>query len=114
MSNKCRKVLPCIKVIINLSNKDKRFVECNQMASALQLFNFQPAQKVSLVHTEPKKKRKRKVIASVPTGKIVNYTCSGCGKEISIETNAQIQCQHCNNRIVEKLRSKTAVTYNAD
>ena len=84
------------------------------MASALQLFNFQPQQPVALIHTEVKKKRKRKVIAPVPTGQTVNYTCSGCGKEISIETNAPIQCPHCNNRIAEKLRSKTAITYVAD
>jgi DNA-directed RNA polymerase subunit RPC12/RpoP len=109
------KVLQHIKESNSLDNKKKRFLEQrNQMASALQLFNFQPQRTVALVHSEGKKKRKRKVIAQVPTGKVVNYSCSGCEKEISIDTNASIQCPFCNNRIVDKLRSKKAITYNAD
>jgi len=84
------------------------------MASALQLFNFQPQQEtVALVPPEIKKKRKRKVIAPLAKGKLVNYTCSGCEKEITIETNAPVQCPHCNNRIVDKVRSDKAITYDA-
>ena len=84
------------------------------MASALPLFNFQQQkQPVSLIHTELKKKRKRKVIAPVAQGKFVNYTCSGCEREISIETNSAIQCSHCNNRVVDKIRSKKGISYEA-
>lgn len=86
-----------------------------QMASALQLFNFQPqTQAVAVVHTESKKKRKRKVTVSLPKGISVKYNCSKCEAEIAIETNAPVQCPACNNRIVDKLRSKTAITYEAD
>ena len=84
------------------------------MASALQLFNFQQQQPtVSLTHQEVKKKRKRKVIAPVAQGKIVNYTCSGCEQEISIETNSAVQCPQCNNRVVDKIRSKKGISYDA-
>lgn len=83
------------------------------MSNALQLFNFRQTEQV-VVHAEIKKKRKRKDIATIAKGKIVGYICSGCQKEITIETTAQIQCPSCNNRIVDKLRSKEPVTYNAD
>ena len=84
------------------------------MASALQLFNFQqPLQTEIPTLTQPKK-RKRKVIAPVAKGISVNYTCTKCAKEITIDTNSPIQCPHCNNRIVDKLRSNKGITYTAD
>ena len=82
------------------------------MASALQLFNFQ--QPVSEVAVPVQiKKRKRKVIAPVAKGILVKYTCSNCSEEITINTNSAIQCTHCNNRIVDKLRSNKGITYEA-
>ena len=83
------------------------------MASALQLFNFQQQPAVNLVHTEVKKKRKRSVIANVAKGQKVNYICSGCEKEVTVETNAAVQCPDCNNRILDKLRVKESITYDA-
>lgn len=84
------------------------------MSNALQLFNFCQTEQ-SLVHNEIKKKRKRKdTTTAIAKGKIVQYICSGCQKQIAIETTSQVQCPSCNNRIVEKLRSKETVTYTAD
>ena len=86
------------------------------MSDALQLFNFRQTQEeqVNFVHTEIKKKRKRKEVTTIAKGVKVQYICSGCEKQITIETTSQVQCPSCNNRIVDKLRSKKAITYNAD
>ena len=84
------------------------------MASALQLFNFQQPVQNEVLQPTQQKKRKRKVIAPIAKGIPVNYTCTKCAKEITIDTNSVIQCPHCNNRIVDKLRSSSGITSTAD
>lgn len=84
------------------------------MASALQLFNFQQPAQTEVPQPIQQKKRKRKVIAPLAKGIAVNYVCTNCAKEITIDTNSVIQCPHCNNRIVDKLRSSKGITYTAD
>jgi len=84
------------------------------MASALQLFNFQQPAQTEIPQQIQQKKRKRKVIAPIAKGISVNYICTNCAKEITIDTNSVIQCPHCNNRIVDKLRSSKGITYTAD
>ena len=84
------------------------------MASALQLFNFHQAQEKDLPvpQTYPKK-RKRKVTNPIAKGQIVKYSCPECAAVVDINTNAPVQCSNCNNRVVDKLRTKEAVTYDA-
>ena len=84
------------------------------MASALQLFNFQQPAQTEVPQPIQQKKRKRKVIAPIAKGIPVNYICTNCAKEITIDTNAAVQCPHCSNRIVDKLRSSKGITYTAD
>lgn len=85
------------------------------MANALQLFNFQPQalQESSSTQQTKIKKRKRKVIAPIAKGIPVIYFCSSCKKEITIDTTSAIQCQTCDNRVVDKVRVRKPVTYDA-
>lgn len=86
------------------------------MANALQLFNFQPQalqDSSSSTQKTKTKKRKRKVIAPNAKGISVTYFCSICKKEITIDTASAIQCQTCDNRVVDKVRVGKSVTYDA-
>lgn len=87
------------------------------MAASFQRISFKPVPKdqtVSTASVTSKKKRKRKVVSQLAQGTANVYHCTNCSKEITILTTEPIQCKHCNNRVVDKLRLKQPITYTAD
>lgn len=87
------------------------------MAASFQRISFQPVrtdQSVSSAPVSLKKKRKRKVVSQLAQGTANVYNCTNCSKEITILTTEPVQCKHCNNRVVDKVRVKQPITYTAD
>lgn len=89
------------------------------MTNVLQLF-WQPEQLTKpqkpAVLPLPNKSKKRKqetLIVADTNCKTVDYICLKCGQQSQFGTTSSIQCPKCNYRVLEKIRSKKPIAYNA-
>ena len=63
--------------------------------------------------TVVKKRPSKRVKLQEQTANTIQYRCQYCGGSVYLSSEDIVQCNSCDNRIVEKVSTKVVKTYNA-